>query len=202
MPFNFLHERRKMLNYNNYDFVKRIRNFEYQIKLACENGEIAKADFLYEDMLKFLQLLEDKGIVLTEEFKDYQNYRNRVKRARKKIENILSLGPCVFLTLTFTDKVLESTSKDTRKRYIKRFLHSISSNYVANIDFGKQNGREHYHAIVQIDKVDFTTWHYGAINGKKIAFVENPIALAKYIVKLSNHALKLTTKGFKLIYSR
>lgn len=202
MPFKFLQERRYVLNYNNYDFVKRIRKFEYQIKSACDNGEYEKADSLEEDLSYFLKLLEDKGIELTEEFKDYQNYRNRVKRARKKIETILSLGPCIFLTLTFTDKVLETTSQETRKKYIKRFLHTISSNYVANIDFGKQNGREHYHAIVQTDRVDFTTWHYGAINGKKITFVENPIKLAKYIVKLANHALKLTTKGFKLIYSR
>lgn len=191
-----------MINYNNFDFVKKIRNLEYQIKKCCELKEYEKADLLFDDMIGFIKLLEDKGIELTEEFRDYQNYRDRVKRARKKIESILSIGPCVFLTLTFTDKVLETTSNETRKKYVKRFLHTISSNYVANIDFGKENGREHYHAIVQIEKVDFTTWRYGAINGKKIVFVENPIKLAKYIVKLANHALKLTTKGFRIIYSR
>lgn len=191
-----------MLDYNNFDYVKRVRNFEYQIKKACESKEYEKADLIFDDMIGFIQMLEDKGIELTEDFREYQNYRDRVKRARKKIESILAIGPCVFLTLTFTDKVLETTSIDTRKKYVKRFLHTISSDYVANIDFGKENGREHYHAIVQIDKVDFTTWHYGAINGRKIVFVENPIILAKYIVKLANHALKLTTKGFRIIYSR
>lgn len=191
-----------MLNYNNFDYVKKLRNFEYQIKKSCELGEYEKADLLFDDMMGFAKMLEDKGIELTEEFKEFQNYRNRVKRARRKIESILSIGPCVFLTLTFTDKVLDSTSIETRKKYVKRFLHTISSNYVANIDFGKENGREHYHAIVQTEKVDFTTWQYGAINGKKIAYVDNPIILAKYIVKLANHALKLTTKGFRIIYSR
>lgn len=191
-----------MLNYNNFDFVKRIRNLEYQIKKACELKEYEKADLLFDDMMGLMKTLEDKGIELSEEFKEYQNYRDRVKRARRKIESILSIGPCVFLTLTFAPEVLERTSIDTRKKYVKRFLHTISSNYIANIDFGEKHGREHYHAIVQTDKVDFDKWNYGLINGKKIVFVDNPIILAKYIVKLANHALKLTTKGFRIIYSR
>ena len=191
-----------MLNYNNFDYVKKLRNFEYQIKKACESGDYKKADILFDDMSSFAKMLEDKGIELTEEFKEFQNYRNRVKRARRKIESILSLGSCVFLTLTFAPEVLESTSMETRKKYVKRFLHTISSNYVANIDFGEKHGREHYHAIVLSEKVDFDKWNYGLINGKKIVDVENPIILAKYIVKLANHALKLTTKGFRTIYSR
>lgn len=126
----------------------------------------------------------------------------RVKRLKSRVTNLLNKGTCIFATLTFTDDVLNSTSIDTRRQYVFRFLKSVSSDYVANIDFGKKNGREHYHAIILANKIDCKLYKYGAINVKKIHKSSNPIKLAKYISKLTNHAIKETTKRSAIIYSR
>lgn len=117
---------------------------------------------------------------------------------KRKISYMLTNFECVFLTLTFTDKVLNSTTQETRRRYISRWLKSKSDYYIANIDYGSENEREHYHAIINC-RVD-NSWEYGAINFKQITN-KNEKALAKYINKLTNHAIKATTKQNKVIYS-
>lgn len=129
-------------------------------------------------------------------------YYARVKRLRNRIGSMLCSGDCHFLTLTFTDEVLGSTSADTRRRYVTRFLRNFSE-YVANIDFGSLNGREHYHAVVKTSFIDLSAWDcYGFSNAKKIASADDFTALAKYISKLTNHAIKDTTNGSRMIYSR
>lgn len=127
----------------------------------------------------------------------------RTKRLKDRITSILNSGDCLFLTLTFTDKVLSETSSATRKAYVKRFLCSLDCTYVANIDYGKRNGREHYHAVVGIDNIDYHLWSYGAINGLKIRNDTDDITrISKYVSKLTNHAIKKTTKRNAIIYSR
>lgn len=137
---------------------------------------------------------------------NYATYK-RVKRLSDRIQQMLSSGTCLFLTLTFTDNVLFNTSQETRCRYVKRFLKSLNTTYIANIDFGKENGREHYHAIVRLDKISDTQRQVynklcGAINFEKIHKSSNAKALAKYCAKLTNHAIKETTKRNAIIYSR
>ena len=44
----------------------------------------------------------------------------------------------VFGTLTFRNDVLDKTSKETRRRYVARFLNKTTIHYKANIDFGKK----------------------------------------------------------------
>lgn len=128
----------------------------------------------------------------------------RTTRLRNRIKEYMAKGQCLFLTLTFTDLTLNNTSEATRKKYVKNYLKSVSDYYVANIDYGGQNGREHYHAIVVADKVDYSTWHtYGAIKGEKVRLNDESVArLPKYINKLTNHAIKDTTKHVSIIYSR
>lgn len=130
--------------------------------------------------------------------------RQRNRRLKEHIENMLVSGQCIFLTLTFTDNTLERTNEDTRKRYVKRYLKEVSSQYVANIDYGSKNEREHYHAIVLCDKVDYSFWHkYGAIKGELIKVEDNASKrLSKYVNKLTNHAIKETTRRNCIIYSR
>lgn len=131
------------------------------------------------------------------------NHWKRTNRLKNRISKMVSGSPCLFLTLTFKDSVLNSTSQDTRRRYVTRFLKSFGVEYIANIDFGKNNGREHYHAILQADKIDYSLWNYGAINGRRInACYSSNVKLAKYISKLTNHALKKTTKQNRIIYSK
>lgn len=128
---------------------------------------------------------------------------SRKTRLQNRISYMLSLGTCFFVTLTFTDSVLSSTSRDTRRRYVRRVLSSLSNVYVANIDFGEENGREHYHAVVCCDSLPDNFWTYGFYKADIIRVDDkSPVRLAKYITKLTNHAIKETCCGCKCIYSR
>lgn len=134
----------------------------------------------------------------------------RTVRLKKRISSMIdySLNNTdvypLFLTLTFTDKIFKSTNALTRKRYVTRFLKENCISYVANRDYGSQKGREHYHAVVLVKgMLDYTKWSFGCLNGQKIVFngVSN-VKLAKYVSKLTNHAIKETCKRSVLIYSR
>lgn len=126
---------------------------------------------------------------------------SRARRLKERIELMLAFDKCQFLTLTFTDEVLASTSENTRRRYVTRFLKSLNcDNYVANKDFGGENGREHYHAVVSKDYIDYSSWSYGNLDGEVCN--KNSKALSKYVAKLTNHAIKETTKRSSLIYCR
>lgn len=126
----------------------------------------------------------------------------RVRRLFKKITKMLLSGQCIFVTFTFTDEVLATTTFDTRKQYVRRFLSSYNCPYVANVDYGKKNGREHYHALIQTNKIDYKKYNYGAINGKRVSGTNSSVKLAKYIAKLTNHAIKHTTRQNRIIYDR
>lgn len=131
----------------------------------------------------------------------YASDRKRTKTLRQRIEEYLE-KPCVFVTLTFRDDVLERTVEETRRRYVTRYLKSQSEHYVANLDYGGKKGREHYHAVVQ-GRVDPKAWEYGALNVKKVRNGTNDsLKLAKYVNKLTNHAIKDTCKRSAIIYSR
>lgn len=98
-----------------------------------------------------------------------------------------------FVTLTFTDDVLESTNERTRHRYVSWYLKDQVRCYYANIDHGEKNGREHYHAVVS-DKVDFEAWKYGNINSRRIGNTKGDRQrVGTYMRKLTNHANKFTT---------
>lgn len=116
---------------------------------------------------------------------------------------MLQSDTVVFLTFTFTDKVFDKTSYDTRKKYVQRFLKDQAAYYIANIDFGEENGREHYHAIA-IGHFDYGSWHkYGSIKGLPVhRSVDDAKRLSKYVSKLTNHAIKKTTGAVRVIYSR
>lgn len=70
-------------------------------------------------------------------------------------------GNAKFLTLTFNDSFFDrGTSEDTRRKYIRRFLKEQCQEYVANVDYGDKNGREHFHAIVvpKSTRIDYTPY--------------------------------------------
>lgn len=131
---------------------------------------------------------------------NYASYK-RVKRLKDKIAKMLE-SPCIFLTFTFNDKTLQNTSAKTRRRIVRGFLSEYNTDYVANIDFGSENGREHYHALIKSDNVDYSKYTYGAINGERVRSASDSVKLAKYISKLTNHAIKDTAKGSRMIYNR
>ena len=130
----------------------------------------------------------------------------RTRRLKERIESMLLSGSCLFLTLTFNDTTLATTTAKERRVAVSRYLKQFNCKYVANIDFGSKNHREHYHAVINCEHVDYSSWNkYGNINGERIRNKDirsDKTKLAKYICKLSNHAIKETTKRSSLIYSR
>lgn len=130
----------------------------------------------------------------------------RVKRLRAKIQFMLDNFDCAFLTFTFTDFCLDSTSDRSRRKYVQRALNSLDVHYVGNQDFGKKNGREHYHAVVACVPTDeqLSAWsQYGFYKVKKIRNTKDDVTrLSKYVAKLTNHAIKETNKRSVMLYSR
>lgn len=130
---------------------------------------------------------------------------HRISRLRKRVESIVYYnGFSYFLTLTFTNDSLNKLSEKTRRRYVHYYLKSISNNYVANIDYGKRNHREHYHAVVQCDYIDSKLWKYGNLDFERINIFNDSSTdkLSNYVAKLVNHAIKETNKRSVIIYSR
>lgn len=184
-----------MLNLNDFDTAKFIRKNENKLRL--HNYSFDERNSIVEKILIGYDLIDSDVL------RNYDNHRKKNQRARQKIESIIQSGIALFLTLTFADDVLSSTTEKTRRTYVSRFLKENCIEYIANIDFGAKNGREHYHAVVSVkNKLDYLKWNFGALNGLKIRLNSKPIAIAKYINKLSNHATKSTTKNSRLIYSK
>lgn len=139
----------------------------------------------------------------------YNAYIKRVQRLKDRIQSMLLSGQCIFLTLTFTDDILNNTNALTRRKYVRRYLKLVSKSYVANIDFGSKKEREHYHALVFGDNINYSNWHkIGAIKGERVRFNKDSdnnstnTKLAKYISKLTNHSIKETTHNSYIIYSK
>ena len=137
---------------------------------------------------------------------------NRRKRAylRERINKIIEDADntsqnVYFLTFTFSDNLLDKTIASYRRKKIQRFLLKNCRHYVANIDYGKENEREHYHAVVSCDNIQEIVKEYAKtfnsyIKVKKLR--KSVKKIAEYIIKLTNHALKETTENNNLIYDR
>lgn len=170
----------------------------YGIPLSKFDYTPTQAEAIY----KFYHETESGSVLWHEAEKVQQANFKRVQRLKRRITYMLENGSCQFLTLTFTDDVLSKTSEDTRRQYVRRFLSSFSNEFVANVDYGKKNGREHYHALIMTDKrINYTDWKGGNCDGIRV-YNSNTDAIAKYISKLTNHAIKETTKQCRIIYSR
>lgn len=193
-----------------------------------ENGTIMpileRSNGNIQDMVELSLDCENQG--LKREFLECIKINNasykRVQRLRERVSRIVSNpNGYLFLTMTFTNDVLNNTSATTRRRYVRDFLSSISDDYVGNIDFGSHNDyiddmgeertgtdREHYHAIVNVGFLDNTggkLWNYGSLNFRSRYFGDDDlqtVRISKYVTKLSNHAIKESTKRCALIFPR
>ena len=130
----------------------------------------------------------------------------RNKRLHHRITEILAVGenPC-FVTFTFNDESFVRLNPDSRRQAVRRYLNAHCNIYVANIDFGEKNGREHYHAVC--DCHPSCIWdselNNGFIQVQQIRLKDaTPVRLSKYISKLTNHGIKATTRRQVLICSR
>lgn len=130
------------------------------------------------------------------------NYK-RVNRLNDRIQRYLSMGVCVWLTLTFNEDTLTNTTEEQRRKYVVRYLKKQSTYYVANIDYGKSTEREHYHALVVTDYVDMNQWKYGFAYTERVKnHCSTSVKLSKYVSKLTNHAIKDSTRRSAYLYSR
>lgn len=131
--------------------------------------------------------------------------KRRWMRVRSAVRAMLQHSNVCLVTLTFDDETLFGTNETTRRTYVRKYLSNQSDRYIANRDFGKKNGREHYHALV-VGKINFKEWKHGTANSKKVKVPkdgekEAVSRLSKYIDKITNHALKDTACD-RLIWSR
>lgn len=179
------------------DVVKERRRYDYLISTEQYDKITLQLEWASEH---YFQIKLDNGLLFNEAVRIVNAERQRTKRLRNRISKYLNSGNCLFLTLTFNNECLSNTTEQTRREYVRKWLKTYSSKYIANIDYGKKNGREHYHAIIQVDRVDFTTWNHGTCNGQRVKSTSDDLALSKYICKLTNHAIKNTTKRKALIY--
>lgn len=120
----------------------------------------------------------------------------------RRIANILECNHSYFITFTIKDDFYH-LNMETYRRKIKEAL-GTASEWVANEDYGKTNGRLHFHAFVGYDyELDYTTlldiYKYGAINFKP-TYDKNDEAISLYLLKLTLHASKETAN--KIFYSR
>lgn len=146
----------------------------------------------------------ERFLFFNESIKARESSRKQVQRLKQRITTLLNSGPCVFLTLTF--KTLENGEKAQKKRRLDvvRFLKENTLGYVANMDFGSMNEREHYHAVALLGdkKINCHNWKSGNLDLKRVNKDRGAAALAKYVSKLTNHAIKESTKRTAIIYSR
>lgn len=195
------------------DICKRLKKLDRENFLNSSEGIIQD----YELDNRYIDLLFEYGEEYIKEGRkiNLSNYK-RTQRLRKRISEYLLEGPCIWLTLNFSDSVLENTNDISRRQYVREFLKPYKK-YIANIDFGNDNeyidrkgnkrkgtSREHYHAIVRTDiDIDMKKWSHGFAFTERIRNNEKSIKrLPKYITKLTNHAVKESTKRCHIIYSR
>lgn len=210
MQINYKHKAQVLAT----DLCKRINKLDKQTYLNSLEGVIKD------------QKLDDEyfDLVMTYDYKDIEEARKinkatfyRVKRLKERITNMINEKPCIWCTFNFDDETLNNTSVDTRRQYVRRFLKTFNCPYIANIDFGSNKTykdrkgnirqateREHYHALIQIDKMPKNSWSYGYDYYERVRTEQNTsdIKLAKYVSKLTNHAIKESTKRVAIIYSR
>jgi len=117
-------------------------------------------------------------------------------RVEKRLENMLTSNASVlFLTLTFDDEHLPTKENEMyTQSYVYDYLsmHPGVISFVANTDYGKENGRFHWHAVV-LTNLDLNNqaWIYGSVNFKRVIKSSVPLRLTRYLIKLKRHATKV-----------
>lgn len=188
-----------MANLHNVAIIKKEHLIEY---VDESTGELKWAN-TYD--LK--QALKDDNAT---EWRLLDAKHQRNKRLYRRVANIVKTNRALFITLTFNNEFFSRDLNDESiARIVKRYLKANCKQYVANIDFGGNKGRLHYHAIVEPleDKLNLKQWrdmtNNSNINVKHIITNDlSVIRTAKYINKLTNHSLKDNGYYKRLIFSR
>lgn len=208
----------KMVSLSRLDYAKWVlRDSEYtdsaiMTVLGIDDQEYSEL-CLIEDEVNLLWFAEPD--IVDEARRIAHAYNARKQRLKKRIDKMFKSGDdCFFLTLTFNDDSLK-LKPAVRRKYVARYLASVGIDYAANIDFGEEFSREHYHAIVQWNGGEFrpfdmvwkgktySSWGYGFLGVEKCQISTVDVTrLAKYTAKLTNHAFKESASGSSMIYAR
>lgn len=193
-------------DYNTFNKYLECKRIQYKFF----NGKCLHSEFEYA-----CDFLDSMPLEICKEYDKLQHARQqRARKVKKRLIYMLSCGNCIFLSMTFSNKYISSTTDKKRKRDIEDYLRSQCKLYIANQDYGKCKGREHYHAIVLADSVDYKLYRKNfnsSINGIKIRYNElldehgkdiDIERISKYLSKLTNHAIKRTNKRSVIIYSK
>ena len=113
-----------------------------------------------------------------------------------------------FLTFTFSDKYINKCDR-TKKDLIKNLLNEIDFNsyYILNVDYGSKKERQHFHCIYGTNKdLDLKLLldkYYPCYSyTEKIRLDSSSVKkLPKYINKLSNHAIKKSTRNSRIYFN-
>ena len=201
--------KKKFGNNSFVKLVKKVQKAKYQEYLFFQGDglvlpgytiDIEQANGLW-DCFSFespKELVEAKRIIKAD--------NQRANRLHRRLEDLIQ-NPCLFLTLTFRDVPLHETTSEQRRVRVVRWLKSLNVPYIANVDYGAKNGREHYHCVVQLGRLteeQAQVWRKqnGNVMFERVYTKKDPQALSKYVSKLTNHGIKETTKRSALIYSR
>lgn len=224
MPIcNSVELKQELLNNKTYwKFTQFLRADYLAHKSYDEEYQVIKAQMNLDEVSEMLCDISPAEFKACQQI--YNNSRKKVKTLKKHIRNWMKKGNVYFLTLTFTDDILSSTLPKTRRDYVLRFLGSLDCYYAANIDFS-DSGREHYHAvictgielsasIIQVNEKNVVRYSIQDQWEARAGFLhcQGPICsdedfgdserLAKYVAKLSNHALKASALSNSILYSR
>lgn len=175
----------KMLNMNDYRKIK-------QCKYEIEHYKYINTNIYFKDYINIgIKELTKNKYNFKQLEKDIKSYIGKKKRIKTRIQK-MNPNNLWFATYTINDK---SMNKD----HIRK-LRDLNKNnrYIINVDYGHKNSRKHYHGIIESENEPIT-WNYGFCKFIKVGNV-NEQALAKYINKITNHAIKDTAE--KIIYSR
>jgi len=128
--------------------------------------------------------------------------QKRHSKIKKRIAFILEQPFSYFITFTLTNDYLNLKFNT----YTKKIRQSLKASklWIANSDYGSKNDRLHFHVVAcYTDQLDYNTilsvWQYGNVDFKPIIRKDEK-SIREYILKTTNHALKLTVG--RIIYGR
>lgn len=219
--------RKKEYSTYNHEMLKF--GIDHELDIEVQDLEVCAFQYLHlhnEDFAEkynhymnvFMDLYEEKHVWFPSLFKNY--FRNEFVKMNRLFERIEHITDFVndkyaayFLTLTLRDTyTIESITRDKYtnvRTKIRKFVSNYSEHYVMNKDFGlNDTKRLHFHGVAIIKKSELSSFkfHYKKKFGINTLDLidEHSDRIARYIEKLSYHALKVNY-GFNkenLIYSR
>ncbi len=186
-----------MLSKNRIAFQSLLAKMRYKHE-ALRKDEPAKAKELSAQLDKVIWhsariVYPDYETDCRQISKARNNRHQKKKRANKELRFMFqSYDELSFVTLTWSPESLEKLSENVRRKYVRQWLEQNCRYYVGNVDYGRKNQREHYHAVVALNRDGFESWKYGFSKVKELKVPEDkePGKISGYMIKLVNHAGK------------